>query len=154
MTADYTVIVNVRQAFGGAVDSDLVEVPRVGVSKDYAFDCPDVNPRIQAILMFQSFRVLDADNIIEVNPNTEGQPTVFGGIPRTIDPSWHANIMLIRAGALRDSDNVLHIEAVESTTPGGVTSVAGFFIDNVVVMFKTAGEGPGRTGSKRTATNG
>jgi hypothetical protein len=136
MGCDFSVIVNVRQTFGNAIfyDGDLP----VGPTKDFHFDCPNVDPGPAAVLMFQTRDVDHERNVIQINPATAEQPTVFGGIP--LSPginTWNGNIMLIRAGGvLRETNNELHIESRNSSGGGG-GGIDAFIIDNVVVLYKT-----------------
>jgi hypothetical protein len=142
MGSDFTVIVNVRQLFGGFDHDFLLNnvepgLSSVGPTKDFRFNCPNVDPGSAAVLMFQTRDVDHNSNIIQINPATAEQPTVSGGIP--VSPSrdtWNGNIMLIRAGVLRETNNELHIESRNSSGGGG-GDIDAFIIDNVVVLFKT-----------------
>jgi hypothetical protein len=140
MASDFTVIVSVRQHFGDEA-SWLKDVEPgllfVGRTKDFHFDCPRVDPGADAVLMFQTRDVDHNKNIIQINPATAQQPTVSGGIP--VSPSkdtWNGNIMLIARGALRETNNVLHVEAVSEGSILG-PDLDDFIIDNVVVLYKT-----------------
>jgi hypothetical protein len=140
MASDFTVIVSVRQHFGDEA-SWLKDVEPgllfVGRTKDFHFDCPRVDPGADAVLMFQTRDVDHNKNIIQINPATAQQPTVSGGIP--VSPSkdtWNGNIMLIGRGVLRETNNVLHVEAVSEDGVLG-PDLDDFIIDNVVVLYKT-----------------
>jgi hypothetical protein len=140
MGSDFTVILSVRQHFGDEA-SYLTDVepglPFVGAARDFRFDCPRIEPEADAVLMFQTRDVDTNRNIIEINPATAQQPTVFGGIP--VSPSkdtWNGNTMVIRPGVLREINNVLHIEARNSSGGTG-GDIDDFIIDNVVVLYKT-----------------
>jgi hypothetical protein len=140
MASDFTVIVSVRQHFGDEA-SWLKDVEPgllfVGRTKDFHFDCPRVDPGADAVLMFQTRDVDHNKNIIQINPATAQQPTVSGGIP--VSPSkdtWNGNIMLIGRGVLRETNNVLHVEAVSEDSVLG-PDLDDFIIDNVVVLYKT-----------------
>jgi hypothetical protein len=140
MGSDFTVILSVRQHFGNEADYLKDVEPGllfVGPTKDFHFDCPKVEPGADAVLMFQTRDVDHDKNIIHINPATAAQPTVFGGIP--VSPSkdtWNGNIMLIRPGVLRDTNNVLHIES-RNGSGGSGGDIDDFIIDNVVVLYKT-----------------
>ena len=140
MASDFTVIVSVRQHFGDE-PSWLKDVEPgllfVGRTKDFHFDCPRVDPGADAVLMFQTRDVDHNKNIIQINPATAPQPTVSGGIP--VSPSkdtWNGNIMLIGRSVLRETNNVLHVEAVSEDGVLG-PDLDDFIIDNVVVLYKT-----------------
>lgn len=133
MSADFTIVISVRQGFGnepGYLNSIEPDVPFVGPTKDFTFSCPNVNPNEAAVLMFQSRDVDSSRNIITINGSN-----VFGGIP--VSPNkdtWNGNVMLIAAGILRASGNELHIEA-RNTSGGGGGDIDDFILDNVVVFF-------------------
>ena len=135
MSADFTIVISVRQGFGnepGYLNSIEPNVPFVGPTKDFTFSCPNVNPGEPAMLMFQSRDVDSSRNIITVNGSN-----VSGGIP--VSPNkdtWNGNVMLIGAGTLRASGNELHIES-RNTNGGGGSDIDDFILDNAVVMYKT-----------------
>ena len=57
MATNFTVILFQRQQFGnepGIFDDIEPDVPFVGSTKDFAFDCPGINPSETVFLMFQS----------------------------------------------------------------------------------------------------
>lgn len=134
MSADFTIVIPVRQGFGnepGYLRSIEPNVPFVGPTKDFTFPCPNVNANEAAVLMFQSRDVDSSKNIITINNNP-----VAGGIP--VSPNkvtWNGNVMLIATGVLR-ANNELHIEA-RNTSGGGGGDIDDFILDNVVVMYKT-----------------
>jgi len=134
MASDFTVVIGTRQGFGNEpayLTGMEPNVPFVGSTKTFAFSCPNVNPTETAILMFQSRDVNLTKNVLSVNGID-----IPGGIP--VSPSkdtWNGNVMLINAGVLRSSNELL----VGSRNAAG--HVAGdlddFILDNVVVMYKT-----------------
>jgi len=140
MALDFTVVITVRQRFGDTQDDDSgqeIDAPFVGAEKDFAFRCPNVDPRQQAILLFQCMGA-NIQQSLQIN----GQQ-IFGGIPSAVEfatlpnitvlrAQWNGNVMLIQPGVLRD-DNVLHIEAADL----GDGNLDNFIIDNLVVVFKT-----------------
>lgn len=140
MATDFSVIINIRQHFGN--DEDYLKnvepgLPFVGPTKDFRFDCPDVDPDATALLMFQTRDVDHSKNVFEINPATTEQPTIFGGIPVSPNKNaWNGNIMLIRPGTLRETDNELHIES-RNAAGGGGSNLDDFIIDNCVVLYKT-----------------
>ena len=147
MSSDFTVVINERQRFGDNLNIDygLEYAPLAGLQRDYEFDCLNVDSSQIGILLFQAMGVSNGNNILEVN----GQP-IFGGIPMSVDQDtvlenrpplirydisravWNANVMLIGAGVLRES-NVLRIGSVKDNEG----KPDAFLIDNVVVQFKT-----------------
>lgn len=134
-SADFTVVMAVRQGFGTDHNSlrDMEpDVPLVGTSKDYIFSCPNVNESEAAVLMFQSRAVHSTRNIITINDST-----IFGGIPVSPnEDAWNGNVLLIGANILRPSGNVLHIES-RNMSGGSGEDIDDFILDNVVVMYKT-----------------
>src|ERR1043165_1298435 len=108
MALDFTVVITVRQRFGDTQDDDSgleIDAPFVGAEKSYDFRCPNVDPRQQAILLFQC-QGANVQQNLEIN----GQQ-IFGGIPSSVelvtipDPlvllaraQWNGNIMLIHEG--------------------------------------------------------
>ena len=135
MSADFTIIVNVRQGFGnepGYLNSIEPNVPFVGPTKDFTFSCPNINPNESAVLMFQSRDVDVTRNIITINSRN-----VPGGIPVSPNKNtWNGNVLLVERGTLRASGNALHIESRNSSGGGG-GDIDDFILDNVVVMYKT-----------------
>jgi hypothetical protein len=135
MPTDFSVIIRGRQGFGnerGYLESIEADVPFVGPTKDYRFDCPGVEASQEAVLMFQSRDVDNSKNVLTINGHV-----VAGGIP--VSPgkdTWNGNIMLVAAGVLKARGNELHIEA-RNLSGGGGGDIDDFIIDNVVVLYKT-----------------
>jgi hypothetical protein len=143
MALDFTVVITVRQRFGGGDEPEnaLLETdaPFVGRQADFPFQCPNVDPSQPAILLFQS------QGVDVPQPMTINGQTVFGGIPRSAEVApypggytewvaqWNGNVMLVTPGVLQEN-NVLHIEALKI---GDTDKVDNFIIDNLVVIFKT-----------------
>ena len=79
MATNFSVMLFQRQHFGnepGIFDDIEPNVPFAGSTKDFTFDCPDVNPRETAFLMFQSRDVDHQRNVFQING-----VDVFGGLP-------------------------------------------------------------------------
>jgi len=135
MPTEFTVIQPVRQHFGnepGSFERIEASLPFVGPTKDFSFDCPNIDRGAPAVLMFQSLDVDHNKNILQVNDSP-----VFGGIPRS--PSrleWNGNIMLVTAGALRAAGNELHIESRNGNGSGG-DDIDDFVLDNILILYKT-----------------
>ena len=136
MASSYTVVLFQRQQFGnepGTFNDVEPNVPFAGRSKSFVFDCPNVEAREPAFLMFQSRDVDHPRNVFEVNGIG-----VFGGLP--VSPardSWNSNVLLVEPHhQLRATGNVLR---VESRDTGGTASgnIDDFIIDNVVLVYKT-----------------
>jgi len=156
MALDFTVVITVRQRFGDTDADDVgleTEAPFVGSDKQFAFRCPNVDPRKQAILLFQCMGA-NVQQGLEIN----GQQ-IFGGIPSAIeiatlpDPAmvffraqWNGNVMLIHPGVLQEN-NVLRIRAGDL----GGGNIDDFIIDNLVVIFKTRSIG-GTVGKEPSVT--
>ena len=145
MATDFTVILFQRQQFGnepGVFDKTDIpnpadiepNVPFVGPTKDFSFNCPNVNPGETAFLMFQSRDVDHPRNIFRVNG-----VDIFGGLP--VSPSrdtWNGNILLIESRhQLKPANNVLHVESRDASGGGGGGDIDDFIIDNVVIVYKT-----------------
>jgi hypothetical protein len=138
MPLDFTVIFNVRQHFGDQGEYFNYEFDYAGNEHDYQFDCPNVDTGAEAVLMFQSRDVDNDKNVLQINPATAPQPSVFGGIP--VGPggknTWNGNIMLIRPNVLRATGNQLHIASRNTQGTTG-HDMDDFVLDNVVVLYKT-----------------
>jgi hypothetical protein len=136
LATDFTVILFTRQHFGneeGLFDDVEPNVPFVGPTKDFSFDCSEVDPNETAVLIFQSRDVDHQRNIFEVNG-----VGVFGGLPASpAKNTWNGNNLLIeRCHQLRETGNELHVESRNSSGQGG-SNLDDFIIDNVVIMYKT-----------------
>jgi len=136
MATDFTVILFQRQQFGnepGVFNDVEPNVPFVGPTKDFSFNCPNVNPGETAFLMFQSRDVDHSRNIFRVNG-----VDIFGGLP--VSPArdtWNGNILLIETRhQLKPTNNVLHVES-RNAGGGGGGDIDDFIIDNVVIVYKT-----------------
>ena len=70
MPSDFTVIQSVRQHFGNEANAFVDVEPQVlfvGSSKDFTFNCPNIDPNADAVLMFQSLGVDHNRNILRLN---------------------------------------------------------------------------------------
>ena len=136
MASSFTIVLFQRQHFGaraGTFNDVEPNVPFAGRSKSFVFDCPHVEAREPAYLMFQARDVDHPRNIFEVNGLG-----VFGGLP--VSPardSWNGNVLLVEPRhQLRATGNVLRVESRDGRgTTGG--SIDDFIIDNVVLVYKT-----------------
>src|SRR5215470_5571482 len=94
MATNFTVILFQRQHFGnepGVFNDIEPNVPFAGSAKDFAFDCPGINPSETAFLIFQSRDVEHRRNIFQING-----VDVFGGLPASpARDAWNGNILLI-----------------------------------------------------------
>jgi hypothetical protein len=135
MSSDYTVIFTSRQHFGDEQHVFGVHADFVGKKHDYTFDCPNVDPKQRAVLLFQSYDVNNDGNIFQINTTN-----VPGGLPTgpthetvgsTVKSSWIGNVMLVEPG-LKPTGNVLHVESV------GRNGLDDFILDNMVIQYKTA----------------
>ena len=134
MATSFTVILFSRQQFGpdqGKFDSVEPQVAFAGLSKDFSFDCPNVDSGETAVLMFQSLGVGSKATVFQING-----VDVYGGLPvaNNWDPTglralnWSGNIMLVESNhRLKNAGNVLHVESTG----------LDFIIDNVVITYKT-----------------
>jgi hypothetical protein len=159
MPSDYTVIQPVRQRFG-VFDQPFDEEPQapfVGLSKDFPFSCPAVDPSEMAVLQFESLGVT-AGRYWVLSPNVSGPDNrdilqINGvSIPGAITPSdandegpilehfWNFQSLLVPANVLYEEGNVLHIESAPIPISGGYRP-DNFIIDNIVLFFKTLVKG-------------
>jgi hypothetical protein len=130
MPSDFTVIMRVRHHFGD--DEDSFFGAFVGRDEDFPFECPNVDVRQEAVLMFQSLSIDHDRHSFQLNDEE-----IAGGLPvsRSND-DWTGNIMLIRPNLLRATGNSIHIGARDSR--GSILgNVDDFVIDNMVIMYKT-----------------
>jgi hypothetical protein len=116
----------------GIFDDIEPHVPFVGPTKDFSFDCPHVDPRETAFLMFQSRDVDHQRNLFQINGID-----VFGGLPASpTRDSWNGNILLIEPRhQLRATGNILHVESRDSRG-GSSNDIDDFIIDNMVIVYK------------------
>jgi hypothetical protein len=149
MSSDFVVIVNVRQHYGNEQGMFGSELTFAGNNKDFSFDCPAIDPQAPAVLLFQTRDVDNETNFFNVNGRD-----IPGGIPRSAArDDWNANVALVGAGWLRETDNVLQIGARDER--GSLLgNLDDFLIDNVVLFYRTRGR-PGvldRAGAAAEAT--
>jgi hypothetical protein len=158
---DFTVIAASRHRFGDDVRDENslkererhleIDAPFVGLEKTFQFACPNVDPSQFGILLFQIQGVQDVKHTFELN----GQ-TIFGGLHRSVEVDqrnklgasgdvwtninalWIGTVALINPGMLRAS-NALLIRVKEYDT---IEERDDFVIDNMVIMYKTAGNRP------------
>ena len=136
MATNFTVILFQRQHFGneqGTFNDVEPSVPFVGPTKDFPFNCPNVDPGETAFLMFQSRDVDHQKNVFRINT-----VQVFGGLPASPSrDTWNGNILLIEPHhGLKETGNILHVES-RNTSGGGGGNLDDFIIDNVVIVYKT-----------------
>ena len=136
MATDFTTVLAQRQHFGnerGNFNDVEPDVMFVGPTKDFEFNCPNVNPGETAFMMFQSRDVDHRRNIFRVNG-----VDIFGGLPASPSrDTWNGNILLIESRhQLKTTNNVLHVEA-RNGSGGGGSDIDDFIIDNVVIVYKT-----------------
>jgi hypothetical protein len=141
MPSDFTVVFRVRQWFGDREEditsggtplelSSRSDAPFVGISKTYAFKCPEVDTSAEAILQFESLGATNDTwhrNTISIN-GTE----IPGGITPGPATRWKTHSLIVPSGVVKEQ-NSLTIEA----QPLSVTGIDSFVIDNVVLHYKT-----------------
>lgn len=78
MAVNYTVIFPSRYHLGNEqyIFAIANPPPFVGKKQDWTFDCPDVDPRQTAVLLFQSYDVTTERNFVQINGFD-----VVGGLP-------------------------------------------------------------------------
>lgn len=136
MPSDYSVILYQRQHFGndrGVFNNVAPSVPFVGPTKDYRFDCPNIDASQTGFITFQSLSVEFLNNVIKING-----VDVYGGIPtEQAAQSWNANVLLVESRHnLRSRGNELHIEA-RNEFGGGGSNLDDFILDNIIITYKT-----------------
>jgi len=136
MATDFTTVLDKAKHFGneqGTFNDVKPTVTFAGPTRDFSFDCPNVNPGETAFLMFQSRDIDNQRNIFRVNGID-----IDGGLP--VSPSkdtWNGNIVLISSRhQLKATNNVLHVES-RNGNGGGGSDIDDFIIDNVVIVYKT-----------------
>lgn len=132
MASDFAVVIDVRHHFGnepGYFGPNLLFADK---NKEFHFDCPTVDSRAWAVMMFQTRDVDNNQNHFSVNEHD-----IFGGIPiSTRKDDWNANIALINPGWLKEADNLLRIGSRDSR--GSLLGdTDDFLIDNLVVLYRT-----------------
>lgn len=134
--SNFTIIFGRRHHFGNEPGS--LKIPTevnahfVGASKEFSFDCPKVDSRESALLMFQSRAVTSSKNIIAINDHNLSDSLQFNPITSV----WTGHVLVIRTGTLKPSGNVLRIESRDTNgNTGG--DIDDFILDNMVVMYKT-----------------
>src|SRR5262249_25722160 len=135
MATNFTVIVFQRQQFGnepGIFDDVEPDVPFVGATKSFPFDCPGIDSTETALLMFQSRDVDHSRNVFQVNG-----VDVFGGLPASpARDAWNSNVLLLEPHhQLTAGGNVLRVESRNSRGER-VDDIDDFIIDNVVIVYK------------------
>jgi hypothetical protein len=146
MAANYTVIVQVRQWFGDrsargddhvTVFGDWETAPFVGISKDYDFDCPNVDSAQEAVLQFQAQGV-ETKNILQINGQDISGGLTAAPLNNEIEIGgkglawWSVYSLIVRKNLLR-TNNVLRIESVVNPFTGFHDD---FIVDNVVLFYK------------------
>ena len=94
MTTNFIVILFQRQHLGneqGTFNDIEPTVPFVGPTKDFSFNCPNIDPDETAFLTFQSRDVDHQRNVCQING-----VNVFGGLPASPNRNtWNGNILLV-----------------------------------------------------------
>ena len=104
----------------------------VGLTKDFSFDCPDLDSGQTAVLMFKSLSVGNKETVLKINGhdvNGPGLPVANAGdsvTGRVAAWEWSANVLLVPHHQLKVAGNILHVEST------GID----FIIDNVVITYK------------------
>src|SRR5678816_3656232 len=141
MPIDYTVIVrspwhygNDRNAYGDDENSEFVGP----TGFEFTFNCPDIDPRQTAFLLFQTYDVNDRLNIIRVNgvdvlgngPDL-APPVARGNLPSGLSDRWCGNVMLLDTQhRLQPTENTLSFQS-RNSGGGSRGNVDDFIIDNV-----------------------
>ncbi|MGC2236595.1 MAG: hypothetical protein WA584_10565 [Pyrinomonadaceae bacterium] len=144
MSTDYTVIMVQKHQFGDDpgifknVESDVTfEGPTM---IDVLFDCPNINPALTAVLMFQSRDVEFLRNILRINDvDVPGALAESAAVKPTTSElaGWNGTIQIIDPRHnLKATGNRLHVEARNSGGGGG-GELDDFILDNMVIMYKT-----------------
>jgi hypothetical protein len=164
MSSDFTVIQPVRQQFGDTQKPDGLDfnAPFVGLSKEFSFLCPSVDPRQMAVLQFESLGVLSGllgKNGWDVNPNKRNILRINGvDVPGGITPGpylkfsdtrcslWKSHTLVVAGGILKER-NTLYVEAIPSHIfPEHYHD--NFILDNIVIFYKTTANSLAPRGSR------
>ena len=145
MACDFTVLFDDRLHFGshpGYFDDETIYpaqclgpgVTFVGADKTILFDTPNVDLKESAILLYQSFDVTVARNVIKLN-----HVDIPGGIP--VDPrrcEWKSNQSILAPGYLvKDRTNMLYLEA-RGESADSEKSRDNFLLTSAVIFYKTS----------------
>ena len=142
---EFVVVERVRARFGSSPgpsrDSEDTAA-WVGPSKTWSFDCPDVDPGAEALVMFQLLGNMASGDRLIING-----VDIFGGVPAggadsiTVNDRiikfgiWSAELLIIHPRVLKPAGNELTIEA--RNYEGGTSNTGNFVVDNIVVQYKT-----------------
>lgn len=144
MASDFTVLFDDRLHFGSHPgyfnDESIYPTQRlgpgvtfVGADKSILFDTPNIDLKLSAVLMYQSFDVTEPGNIIKLN-----DVEVPGGIP--VDANrceWKSNSFILAPGSLlQDRTNTLYIEA-RGESGDTETNRDNFVLTSAVIFYKT-----------------
>lgn len=170
MPSDYTIIMWVRHRFGvdehsdprddweGLILNEDANAPFVGLTGEFPFSCPNVEPSQGAILEFE-YRgssqpptwldpAGDPDTSLGLGPEYPVRingTLIAGGVPtgalRDWQPLWGTRVLLVDPNVLQE-ENTLRIDATVDWDAYGrpepvVPWEDKFTIDNVVLHFKT-----------------
>src|SRR5262245_11080070 len=94
MTTNFTVILFQRQQFGnepGSFGDVEPNVPFVGATKSYSFECPGINSNETAFLILQSRDVDHPKDVVQ----GKGIDVCGGLPPRPARDAWNGNALLI-----------------------------------------------------------
>lgn len=132
MASDFVVVIDVRHHFGNETGYFGPNLLFAEKNKEFHFDCPGLDPRSWAVMMFQARDVDNDKNHLSVNGNV-----IFGGIPiSSRKDDWNANVALINPAWLQAADNVLRIGSRDDR--GSLLGdTDDFMIDNLVVLYRT-----------------
>jgi len=115
---DLVVIIRVRQRLGSSDDEQGMEqnAPFVGPSKQYEFDCPNVDRSSEGSLLLQAQHVVHGQNRLSINGVDIAGGVPMGGLvtsPVLGSPGffgcWSAQNLIVPPNALRSAGNVLKI---------------------------------------------
>lgn len=129
MHCNYTIIISQNQHFGD--EPEKVYGVFRGTDHEYIFDCPNINPG-EAAVWYAESDCVDFRNRFRINGHrVEALERFKGTSGRRLDTA------LIPPRLLRESGNVLRIEATYREEPDGSWEYDDFVVDNFVLFYKT-----------------
>jgi len=143
MASDFVVIFNDRLHFGSHPgyfeDETIFRAERlepgitfVGAQKTILFDTPDIDLNQPAVLMYQSFDVTLARNVIRLN-----DADLCGGIPVSSGRGeWKSNLSVLEPGSvIKDQANELFVETRGETDDPEINR-DNFILASAVILYK------------------
>ena len=129
MHCNFVIVISQNQHFGDEPEKIYGEFR--GTDHEYIFDCPNINSTEKAVWYAESDCV-DFRNRFRINDHAiEALERFRGTSGRRLDTA------IIPSDLLRESGNILRIEAAYRLKSDGSREYDDFVIDNFVIFYKT-----------------